>query len=738
MKHSTLSLWIACFALPFGCNLDVDEGLQLEPSVESNESASVINTTNRWEENAILVCWVNPDSTNSAARTAIQNAVTTEYGTKTRVFFYGWGACGNNGFAHVRIRIADERPHSHVGPIVRGETMLLNTTYQSFSKGASWRMIPDAIHEFGHTIGLYHDQDRSDSPCRDEPKDHEDDDAIFGPYDSQSVMNYCVPLHSTLSSGDVLAIKALFGSPGKFLQEGNAIYRYTRPTSANPKGTRCHVINPTQLDAFGGAKIIRQPVWNDWKIQGAKDLGECLWPDGFYRDERATYFATDGDSENASDRKLCWVESPVQMNSMGGPQNVMPVTDGSFFNGRTNAGTCAWADGFYRAENTATVYQVTGNTYCHVPDPESQNVLGGFGIVRVVPQSATYAANRTNTGACVLGRFDIKNPQIGTFAGWAQTRATKAVTGDFNGDGLDDVALVGGRDWNTLPIAFSNGDTTFRVTNTVIGEFSESWAVTAGAKPVVGDFDADGDSDIALVGGKGWTTLPIAFSNRDGTFRVTNSSIGEFSSSWAQSAGATPVAGDFNGDGDSDIALVGGKGWNTLPVAQSNRDGTFRVSNQYTGEFSSSWAQTAGARPVAGDFDKDGDADLALVGGQSWNTIPLGFSNGDGSFRVTNKVVTEFAEWAAHGAKVITGDFDGDGDTDIALAGGPQWLTIPIALSMNNGGFDVENRLAPHFRVWSTDPGAHLLAGRFNRDSKWDLALVGGKDWTTLPLAFNR
>jgi hypothetical protein len=42
---------------------------------------------------------------------------------------------------------------------------------------------------------------------------------------------------------------------------------------------------------------------------------------------------------------------------------------------------------------------------------------------------------------------------------------------------------------------------------------------------------------------------------------------------------------------------------------------------------------------VAGDLNRDGRADIALTGGPGWNTLPVGFSRGDGSFRVTNESI---------------------------------------------------------------------------------------------------
>jgi hypothetical protein len=117
---------------------------------------------------------------------------------------------------------------------------------------------------------------------------------------------------------------------------------------------------------------------------------------------------------------------------------------------------------------------------------------------------------------------DIATASASPFPGWAQVGGAKPVAGDFNGDGRGDLALTGGIGWSTLPIAFSHGDGSFRVTNSAVDNLP-GWAQAGGAKPVAGDFNGDGRGDLALTGGIGWSTLPIAFSHGDGSFRVTNS-----------------------------------------------------------------------------------------------------------------------------------------------------------------------------------------------------------------------
>jgi hypothetical protein len=329
----------------------------------------------------------------------------------------------------------------------------------------------------------------------------------------------------------------------------------------------------------------------------------------------------------------------------------------------------------------------------------------------------------TCTGACVpLGTLVEPTPAV-------------KLTGDFNGDGRTDIALTGPSVWNTLPVAFSNGNGSFTVTNTFIGDFA-AWAAHPRAKKLTGDFNGDGRTDIALTGPSGWNTLPLALSNANGSFTVTNIYIGNFAS-WATNLQVAVLTGDYNGDGRTDIALLGPAGWSTLPVAFSNGNGSFSVTNLPITDFAG-WASDPQAKKLTGDFNGDGRTDIALTGPAGWNTLPVAFSLGNGSFTVTNLPSADFAGWASDPqAKKLTGDFNGDGRTDIALTGSSHWETLPVAFSNGNGSFFVTNILIAHFAGWSSDPQAKKLVGDFNGDGKVDIALTGPSSWNTLPLAFS-
>lgn len=333
------------------------------------------------------------------------------------------------------------------------------------------------------------------------------------------------------------------------------------------------------------------------------------------------------------------------------------------------------------------------------------------------------------------GSFNVTNAAAGSFPAWAASTSSKTLLGDYNGDGKTDLAITGPNGWGSVPVAFSNGNGTFNVVNAPIANFA-AWAATSNAKPLLGDFNGDGRTDIALTGPNAWGSLPVAFSNGNGTFNVTNAAIVNFAA-WAATANAEPLTGDFNGDGKADIALAGVNAWGSMPVAFSNGNGTFNVTNAAVGSFAA-WAATANATRIARDFNGDGKTDVALTGPNGWTTLPVAFSNGNGTFNVTNAAIVNFAGWAAlTNVKALGGRYNSGKSSDIALTGASGWGTIPVAFSNNNGTFNVTNGAAPGFAVWAATTGAIPLQADFNGDGRTDIALTGPTAWSTIPVAFS-
>ncbi|MBA3465561.1 MAG: VCBS repeat-containing protein [Deltaproteobacteria bacterium] len=137
------------------------------------------------------------------------------------------------------------------------------------------------------------------------------------------------------------------------------------------------------------------------------------------------------------------------------------------------------------------------------------------------------------------GQFVISNHSQYNLATWAQGINAKTLNGcrrtvpmalthpcDVNGDQKGDLLLTGGAGWVTIPVGLSGGTGGFSDVNSVVSEFP-IWARDPLAKAVSADFNNDGRPDIALVGGNEYVgsprwTVPLAYSNANGTFTVTN------------------------------------------------------------------------------------------------------------------------------------------------------------------------------------------------------------------------
>jgi dienelactone hydrolase len=167
---------------------------------------------------------------------------------------------------------------------------------------------------------------------------------------------------------------------------------------------------------------------------------------------------------------------------------------------------------------------------------------------------------------------------------------TWMTTGDFNQDGVLDLAVTGGDGGagTVVSILLGNGD----------GTFQAPVNYTVGTNPAgisTADLNKDGKLDLAVANNDG--SLSILMGNGDGTFQeAVNYSAG------GPAIGSVVVA-DMNGDGIADVAIANGS--DSASVYLGNGDGTFQqpISANAT-------ATSFGV--AAGDFNQDGRLDLAI------------------------------------------------------------------------------------------------------------------------------
>ncbi len=295
--------------------------------------------------------------------------------------------------------------------------------------------------------------------------------------------------------------------------------------------------------------------------------------------------------------------------------------------------------------------------------------------------------------------------------------------GDFTGDGVDDLAvgnLFNGGIYNDVTVLLGIGDGTFQN----FGSFSAGPGLPIAL--VVGDFNNDGHADLAALdedqsGLSNVYYVAILIDNGQGIFQETAQyNVGPLASAI--------VAGDFSGDGRTDLAVAVGSYVNlatSVSLFHGNGDGTFENPIEIPIQLPQNGplASTGEDYLATGDFNDDGRSDLVLVSAYGNVTVLLG--NGDGEFQSPGLAAIGVAPIA-----MATGDFNGDGHTDLVVVD-EQTNTISILLGNGDGSFQ-----NPVNYAVGSGPDA-IAVGDFNGDGRLDLAVANSGDSTVSILLGN-
>jgi FG-GAP-like repeat len=280
------------------------------------------------------------------------------------------------------------------------------------------------------------------------------------------------------------------------------------------------------------------------------------------------------------------------------------------------------------------------------------------------------------------------------------------VYADFNGDGILDLAVTNTYD-NTVSVLLGLPN----------GTFAPQVSYATGQAPaaiVVGDFNSDGNLDLAVAnancvpGGPSQplqctpSTVGILLGNGDGTFQPqTTDAVGTLP--------ASIVTADFNGDGKPDLAVVNFYD-NTISVLLGNGDGTFQTQVTYAVSLGDSEEFVLPANSlVVGDFNGDGKTDLAVAGS---GAVMVLLGSGNGTFQSALTTTC-----SSCGQAMAAGDFNGDGKLDLAVTGGGGSTTV--LLGLGNGMFSLN-------ATYATGNGTEVAVADLRGNGKLDLVITQG------------
>jgi hypothetical protein len=197
-----------------------EQQLSEQVPLATSKASLYVKSSTVWPGGEIEVCWENPDSAHAAEREWVMDAVHRTWVAAAPLYFTGWSRCGH-AQGGIRIRVADERPHVKVlgnGLNAYPSGMVLNFTFGNWNTSCQstreFCIRTLAVHEFGHALGFAHEQDRPDTPSWCNAEQGVKGDWVIGPWDANSVMNYCNPNwagNGQLSATDIEGVRAVYG-----------------------------------------------------------------------------------------------------------------------------------------------------------------------------------------------------------------------------------------------------------------------------------------------------------------------------------------------------------------------------------------------------------------------------------------------------------------------------------------------------------------------------------------------
>ncbi len=261
----------------------------------------------------------------------------------------------------------------------------------------------------------------------------------------------------------------------------------------------------------------------------------------------------------------------------------------------------------------------------------------------------------------------------------------RVATGDFDGDGVKDIAAAVGPGGGPHVRLFSG-----RTGQEVQSFFAYEPQFSGGMFVAAGDFNGDGRDDLVVGADEGGGPRVRVFSGGN-----PNAVLSDF---WGIEdmnfrGGVRVAAGDINRDGRADLVVSAGPGGGPRVAIYDGRSVAAYNPQRIVWDFYAYVPQVQdGAYVAVGDYDGDGFADVAfgpgsgsahlkVIGGQT-----LVRSGADAALAapLVSVIYPQADPNYGGGARVAAGDFDGDGRVDI-LTGTGRYTAAQLYLLNGTG-----------------------------------------------------
>lgn len=260
-------------------------------------------------------------------------------------------------------------------------------------------------------------------------------------------------------------------------------------------------------------------------------------------------------------------------------------------------------------------------------------------------------------------------------------------------------------------------------------------------KCYAGDFNGDGKSDVLIHSGNS-----IQIFRSDGK-QLTHvfSAVERVPGSWQFQPNDRFYIGDFNGDGKDEVAVFNGSDWVMPYLGLLADDGNkgLKLIARYDGDIDGWGGFAANDLFYVGDFNGDGKQDLYVFNGVDWSMTYVGMLRSSGTgFSLVNRFDGDIPGWGglAPHDQLFVGDFNGDKKSDLYIFNGADWSMAYVGMFRSTGAnLKMVARYDGDIPGWGgLAPNDKLYVGDFNADKRADLYIFNGADWSMAYLGMFR